>query len=428
MRVLQYLALGVVSVVLYACLCGGSDAFRSESGMVFNGRAISGRGVGVITSLYPDLRISVTRNTVLTNMLHIGDERLVRAGIPDDYAESVKRTIITTNFLQVHDISVVPSTNIKQPIHTIQKTNSLFPVYENVSYTLVCDAERSGRSLVLQESEFNTRWEKTAHALHPMIQRFMRRVYGRVVSVFIKDMETGNTISYNPDIRLFGSSMLKTYVMAAIFSRFEIDDRTITTNAALLAEDPGRPDAAELRSVNARLASERRLYESFMFPMVVTSINPQYAYFRQTYGDDYFADFLASTGFFPRTTLRTGDRLTTARDLARLFELYYHGEFFHDPYLQWRPLNLLSQAGRYGAAFYLPSYVEFAQKRGLRWHFNYQARHISGILYFKDRPVIISVTSASPFFDEDSMELVTRLSSRIGRLIYHECFHHLYSK
>lgn len=428
--------------------CDRANApFRHPAGIVFDGSRLWGASPLYLERLFPGERVAVQENSDLSNLVYIGRYRFARPGLGHDYDHSANVSMEITNYLNFHDIREIPASNLRF-LRPFEETNRIITFTNNLTYTTIRHKKRNGSRFALPLTPFHSGWRRAALRIRAAIRRFRRQRPMSLPTFFIKDLTSGNMMQYTPVIKMFGASMLKTMTMMGIYDYVERMARQIEQMRTRKRRDQQR--IAQLRSRLPELGKEAQkktrmeiarlerdiagiparirdresrsaTYRSLVKPMIIRGENGPYAYFRSRVGDEFFARFLSNLDI-RHTPWTFFDRNTTARDLAYMFERIAKKDLLRDPHLAWRAMRMHGLTGRKGMGEFLPTCVKVFQKRGIRWHYDYQARHDAGIIMFGDRPLVLSMVSCGYPLDYSFPHEAEQLAGHVARILYEECY------
>lgn len=308
-------------------------------------------------------------------------------------------------------------------------------------------------SLVLGRIPEQARWQRAAHLLDQILRAFRHRYPGRETSLAVKDLNSKVLFHYDAHKPMYGASMLKVFVMYAVFKklrRIVQEAKDMEQRLSSLQEQGERyrqviqflqekqlpqevvtyrNKLAQIQERHSRISAllaELQTYasqlESLVVPMITHSENPPFHWFRAHLGDQFFRFYMEKLRLKYNDWKPEVCRNTTAADLAIMFEWLYHKQLFASKHFADRCLQLLKANDRKGLAAQLPRSIAVAEKRGLWLGNAVTLRHTTGIVYLPGHPFIVSVMTRSSPADEglvlDALHMFSHLALVIARDVY----------
>jgi beta-lactamase class A len=231
------------------------------------------------------------------------------------------------------------------------------------------------------------------------------------MSIYFEVMNTGANITVNPDSKIWPASLMKLPIGMAAMEKVEKGEWSLDeTMFELTAEDVDLITAPEVAAEVGKEYSLNFLLER----LLLVSDNAAFNILSRNISQDEFSIVAEEVGL---EQLITDDEKLSAKDYTRLFRALYQSTYLDEKHSQMM-LELLdrSEFNEFLNNSFPPD-VPFAHKWGANLEYNVYAD--SGILFVKDKPVMISVMIQGKDKDvSKSNEKAKKLFKEIGEFTY----------
>lgn len=257
------------------------------------------------------------------------------------------------------------------------------------------------RSFIAQK-DFLVNLQPLREKLAPIYKEFGEKN----ISLYIEFMNTGANISYNPDARMYPASLIKMPVAIAAAKKVETGEWRWDSELVLMERDiDDRFGDLAKEPIGTRLTIERLLKL-----LLVDSDNTAFNILLRNLGRGAIEQYLTDTGLME---LFDANQNVTAREYTRIFRSLYTSSYLTRELSQ-KILSLLDSTEHTYLARPIGGKVPFPHKFGTNLELNVFAD--AGILYIKNRPVIMTVFYKGEA--KDSAERIDEFFSRVATVTY----------
>ncbi|MEK9159359.1 MAG: serine hydrolase [Patescibacteria group bacterium] len=240
-----------------------------------------------------------------------------------------------------------------------------------------------------------------------------------VVSVYFRELDTGEWFSINPEETFSPASLLKLPLFIAYMKMAESQPSILTTEVTINETDWN--ETQNFPPKNPTIPGKKYTVTELLFAMLNDSDNNA-TYALNTILDENFKNEIYTDLGLDLPSNSSTEQFMTAKNYSHFFRVLYNASYLNHANSE-QSLALMTQSNfSEGLASGMPDSVAIAEKFGERKIENSQGEvvlyelHDCGIVYATSKPYLLCVMSKSPV----SFEHLSTLIQTVSRAVYNE--------